>query len=243
MPPARDTFSAAAPPQGLHAALTARLGREPLTARSRKIFAGFSLSNRFLWTFPRDWMPADATPDSLSPLIGAEIPPEIRTHWPRADMIHIGFDGAEGEAEGAGIRKLYLEFTPESAPEAGLVYLAVKCGRAGHLNRYDTLPDAAPVLRTLALPPSIAEPAARLARQSGHLLRVAEQGSARLSLDINLSDTEPHPALSAALADLVTRVNPDAPAPACWPSHIAIGRDRTGRVFLTLYGWPWEDCP
>lgn len=231
-----------ASPQAMQQALDRLLGRPPLVAQSRKIFAATDSGDRFLWTFPRDWLPRRDDPDSLSALIGTAVPAEIRTHWQRADTIHIGFDGAT-RAGDKDIRKIYLEFSPPCAPEHGLVYLAAKCGDRDDIHRYDTLSDAGPVLDALALPPPLADPAAALARRSNHLLRVAERGTHRLSLDINLSDMAAEGELSAALADLVAQVNPDAPAPRCWPSHIALGRDRRGDVFVTLYGWPWEPCP
>ncbi|MEY4984611.1 MAG: hypothetical protein RIR62_2877 [Pseudomonadota bacterium] len=229
-----------ASPQALERALAALLGRAPLSARSRKVFADHQSDNRFLWSFPRDWLPAPDDPAPLAALLSADLPDEIRRRWSDAPMIHVGFDGA-ARAGGADIRKLYLELPVTG--DSSLAYLAVKCGARGDLHRYDALSDPAALLRDLALPAPFSAAAGALARASGDCLRVAEDGTGRLSIDIGLADLDPDAGLSAMLATLVAAVNPAALPPACWPSHVALGRDRGGEVFVTLYGWPSEDCP
>jgi hypothetical protein len=98
--------------------------------------------------------------------------------------------------------------------------------------------EAGALLAALALPEALSEPATLLANLSSDLLRVAEPGEARLSLDIGLADLEATSDVLPVVARLIAAVNAEAPAPSEMPSHVAIGRDRQGALFVTLYGWP-----
>jgi hypothetical protein len=215
-------------------ALRPLLRHDPLVARSCKISGQGVSTDRFLLTFPRAAM-VQAEPQVLGDLIRAQLPDSLTRHWQRAEVIHLGLDDAD--TMGGRVRKLYLEFSEEETPEQGLAYLALKAGPQVRLHRYDRLLDPAPVLADLALPRDLQDFVCRLAATCP-ILRVSEAGSARLSLDIGLMDCAPDPGLLDALGQIVARVNPSAAAPADWPSHVAIGRDRNGRPFVTLYGWP-----
>lgn len=224
----------------LIAALRPLLPQGPLLARSRKISASGVSDRRFLLTFPRA---ALATPDDHSALaqaIGLPLPDALARHWTRAEMIHLGLDAAD--TTGESLLKIYLEFAPETAPEPSLAYLALKMGRKARLNRYDWQQNPAPLLAALALPPDLAETAGQIAAMAQNL-RVSEEGSARLSIDMALADLAPNPVCADLLARLVAGINPAAPPPMLWPSHAAIGRDRRGTAFVTLYGWPGGAMP
>jgi len=229
------------PAEAMARALRPLLRHAPLLARSRKIGARGVSDGRALLTMPRAALLAPEDPAPLSAVIGTTLPEALMRHWTRAEVVHLGLDPADA---GAGmVRKLYLEFG-EDPPEPGLAYLAVKAGAADQgLHRYDRLTDPSPVLRQLDLPAALAAALHPLLTTGGEVLRVAEVGTARLSLDINLADLDPHPALEATLAALVAHVNRAAAPPRLWPSHVAVGRDRAGEVFITLYGWPGEVAP
>lgn len=211
------------------------LRHDPLLARSRKISVGAVSTERLLLTFPREAMFDANDPLSLGAVIGAELPDGLTRHWQRAEVVHLGLD--EADTTGERIKKLYLEFSPETTPEPGLAYLALKAGSQGQLHRYELLDDPSSVLEHLALPSEIQAFICQLA-VFGPVLRVSEPGSARLSVDIGLTEHSPDPILLASLGRIVAAVNPDANAPTCWPSHVAIGRDRNAVPFITLYGWP-----
>lgn len=189
-----------------------------------------------LLTFPRAALLSPHDPAPLVALVEGTLPGMMADYWTRADVLHLGLDGDEA---GGAIRKLYLEFAPDAAPEPNLAYLALKCGGGRQaMHRYERVSDPRAVLTALDLSPALAEPAAWLARLSGDLLRVAEPGSARLSLDIGLADLDATQDVLPLVARMVAAVNPRAPAPLALPSHVAMGRDRLGSVFVTLYGWP-----
>lgn len=217
--------------------LRALLRHDPLSAPSCKISARGVADRRVLLTFPRAALLSPDDPSPLVALVGGTLPALMADHWARADVIHLGMDDDEA---GGAVRKLYLEFPPDAAPEPNLAYLALKCGGGRQaLHRYDRVAEDGALLATLDLPDALAEPAAWLARLSGDLLRVAEPGSARLSLDIGLADVATGDVLPV-VARMVAAVNPHAPTPSEPPSHVAIGRDRLGGIFVTLYGWPTD---
>lgn len=216
------------------------LRHAPLVARSRKISGDTVSSDRFLLTFPRAAMLRPLDPRPLGELIGATLPDRLIRHWLRAEVVHLGLDDAD--TAGGKILKLYLEFSPETAPEQGLAYLALKAGSQAHLHRYDVVENSAPVLNDLSLPP-VMQDFVRDLSATCPILRVSDSGSARLSLDIGLTDHPPDPRLLDRLGQIVSSVNPAATAPTAWPSHVAIGRDRNGTPFVTLYGWPDEALP
>lgn len=232
---------AADPALAMARALRPLLRHDPLIARSRKLGAQGQSDGRALLTLPRAALMDPDDPAPLAAVIGAALPDRLTRHWTRAEVVHLGLDPADA---GAGmVRKLYLEFGAD-APEPGLAYLAVKAGAADQaLHRYDRISDPAPVLAALALPDPVTAALAPLLATGAEVLRVAEDGTARLSLDINLADLDPTPALEAGVAALVAAVKPDAAPPRLWPSHVALGRDRAGGVFVTLYGWPGGEAP
>lgn len=228
---------AATPEAALWRGLRALLRHDPLSAPSRKIKAHGVADRRLLLTFPRAALLAPDDPAPLAALVGGILPDVMADHWNRADVVHLGLDGDEA---GGAVRKLYLEFPPDAAPEPNLAYLALKCGGGRQaMHRYDRVTGAEALLAALDLPPALAEPAASLAHRSGDLLRVGEPGSQRLSLDIGLADVA-SPDLLPVVARMVAAINPAAPAPHDVPSHVALGRDRLGGLFVTLYGWPEE---
>jgi hypothetical protein len=228
------------PETALWHGLRAVLRHPPLTARSCKLRATGISDRRFLLTFPRAALLAPDAPAPLAALVGGHLPPQMTRHWTRADVLHLGID-----AEDDGIvRKLYLEFPPDDQPEPGLTYLALKCaGGRQAVHRYDRVAEGAALLAALDLPDAVAAPARALAALSDDLLQVSEPGSPRLSLDIGLADLPPDAATIRTVARLVAAINPTAPLPFTAPSHVAIGRDRTGAPFVTLYGWPEDGAP
>ncbi|OYU17645.1 MAG: hypothetical protein CFE34_14670 [Rhodobacteraceae bacterium PARR1] len=226
----------AAPPEvALWQGVRALLRHDPLSAPSCKVSARGVADRRVLLTFPRAALLAPDDPAPLAALVEGTLPAVMADHWHRADVVHLGLDGDEA---GGAVRKLYLEFPPDAEPEPNLAYLALKCGGGRQaLHRYDRVAEARALLTALDLPPALAEAATWLADLSGNLLRVAEPGSARLSLDIGLADVSTG-AVLPVVTRMVAAINPDAPAPLVVPSHVALGRDRHGGAFLTLYGWP-----
>lgn len=221
-------------------ALRGLLWHDPLMARSRKVSGQAVSEDRILLTFPKAALTGTDDPNLLAAILGATLPERFLILWKRATVIHLGLD--EADTLDGLVRKLYLEFTAEDTPERDLAYLALKVGRETRLNRYDIISDPEPILDTLDLPCPLARPTRHLAGL-GLLLRVSEEGSPRLSLDISLADCEPDAAGLAALFDLVLAVNPEAQPPAFWPSHVAVGRDREKTLFVTLYGWPDGKVP
>ncbi len=224
---------------GMLTALGPLLHHDPMVARSRKISGQGVSADRVLLTFPRAAM-VQADPQALGDLIGAKVPDALTRHWQSAEIIHLGLD--EADTTGDSVRKLYLEFSPETAPEQGLAYLGLKVGTQTRLHRYDLLDDPTSVLADLALPPDLQDFIFGLT-STCPILRVSEAGSARLSLDIGLMDCAPDPDLLDRLRRMVATLNPIAAGPVIWPSHVAIGRDRNGLPFVTLYGWPDEASP
>jgi hypothetical protein len=216
--------------------LRALLRHDPLTAGSYKVSAAGVSDRRMLLSFPRADLLSPDDPAPLADLVGGTLPAAMADNWQRTVMLHVGLDGAD---TGAAVRKLYLEFPPGNAPEADLAYLALKCGGGRQaVHRYERVAEAGALLSTLALPEALVEPAAWLANLSSDLLRVAEPGAARLSLDIGLADLEATSDVLPVVAQLVAAINAEAPAPSEVPSHVAIGRDGNGALFVTLYGWP-----
>jgi hypothetical protein len=220
----------------LWSGLRALLHHDPLTAGSYKVSASGISYRRILLSFPRTALLNPDDPAPLAKLIKGNLPAAIVENWQRTEMLHIGMDC---EDFGDTVRKLYLEFAPGHAPQPQLAYLALKCGGERQaLHHYERVAEAGAVLSALALPKALWEPATWLANLSGDLLRVAEPGAARLSLDIGLADLEATSDALPVVARLLASVNAEAPAPLEMPSHVAIGRDRQGEVFVTIYGWP-----
>ncbi|MEY4984613.1 MAG: hypothetical protein RIR62_2879 [Pseudomonadota bacterium] len=236
VPPAADDAGHA-----LQRALDAVLKRPALVARSRKIAAGHPAADRRLFTFGRADLHDPDTPDALEPILGHPVPQVLRDLWTRARIVHLGLDS--GDPQEGAVRKLYLEFPPDAAPEPGLVYLSAKTGRRSVIHRYERVTDAAALIGSLTSDPALRAAVQALAERSQMLLKVHEAGGKRLSLDINLADLSPEPALQNALDDLVARIDPDAPRAGHWPSHVAIGQDGAGKPFVTLYGWPDAPAP
>lgn len=237
----RDLGPLPAPLVAMIDGLRGLIRHDPLLARSRKVSGRGTSAERFLLTFPRDWLPDPGDARALAALVESPLPDAITEAWPRADILHLGLDAAD--PLGGCMRKLYLEFTRDTSPEPGLAFLAVKAGRDARLHRYETVTDPAAVLAALALPDALALPAMQVAGGSDALLRVSEAATGRLSLDIGLVDRTPDASTLDALHRMVTAVNPDATPPALWPSHVAVGRDRQGMPFVTLYGWPDGAAP
>lgn len=225
----------------LLAGLRPLLRHPPLMAGSRKVAQGGASDQRLLATFPRAALVAPDDPTPLARLLGAALPDPMARCWQQAAVIHLGLDGAD--PDGCAVRKLYLEFDSAAAPEPDLAYLALKIGRRAALHQYHLLADPADLLAGFGLPPQAARAADLLAGRSRQLLRVAEPGTDRLSLDINLAEVEPTRALRAAVAAVVAGIDAGARPPSVWPSHLAVGRSAGGTLFATLYGWPEGPTP
>lgn len=227
--------------RALKQALDAVLTRPALVARSRKIAAGHPPADRLLFTFARADLCQPDHPDALAALVGYPLPPDLAAHWEQANVIHLGLDSDDPQS--GPVRKLYLEFPPDASPEPGLVYLALKVGRAQVIHRYDRQVDPTPLVEALCPDPALRGAVMRLATQAPMILKVHEQGGARLSLDINLANLTPTQDLQQALDDIVAQIDPDAAKARHWPSHLAIGQDSAGLAFATLYGWPGSPSP
>ena len=164
-----------------------------------------------------------------------------------ASAIHFGADGEIG--------KCYLEFAPADAPEADLVFLALKWhGDDQRLNRYSSVSDLSHtskrnMIRDLLHDPTVADVMGKCLdlAQDGDpdgnavVLRVTEEGSTRVSLDISVADAK------QTLGDAARLLAPLAAFQGCglrpWLDenrsarfgHIAAGLDARGEVFVTLY--------
>lgn len=239
---AADTPPALSPDAGaMHQALMPLLARPPLVALSRKLSALHRSEDRPLFTFRRSDITAPDARGALAAVLGHPLPPAIADLWDSAQSIHLGLDGADGPR--GPVRKLYLEFPPDAAPQDGLVYLAVKVGDDAALHHYERVADPAPLIASLFPQGALRDAAQLLAAASPMVLKVHDPASRRLSVDINLADVSPATALQTALDDILHAIDPAAPRARHWPSHVALGHDRDGTPFATVYGWPDAPAP
>ena len=163
----------------------------------------------------------------------------------RADSVHFGF---EPEPWGT-VLKCYLEFTPRTAPQEGLVFLALKWWGDGrwtiseYRSRTDLPHDARANLIAEILPDGpVFEVFSGYACHPDQptLLEVTEPGTPRRSLDVTLADRDTtlgaeHDALLCAMGqtDKARRFLTDhTNAPL---GHLAGGTARDGRAFATVY--------
>jgi len=231
------------PPEALHlkSQLESISTNPPLAAQSRKISPGFVSEGRILLTINRRDLRSDVELADIATIFGAELPEEIHQHWSLAQCVHLGLD-VEDPLRGS-VRKLYLEFPLDSMPEKNLVYLAVKVGSGEFLHRYERISDPSELISTLCGSLDLQSAVRIIAEHSTLLLKVSEAGSDRLSLDMNLADSSPTPAVEEAIDRLIQLIDPLAECTRHWPSHVALGRSANGSLFVTLYGWPDADCP
>ena len=170
----------------------------------------------------------------------------LEPHLSAASAIHFGAD--------EDIGKCYLEFAPQNAPEADLVFLALKWREgAQRLNRYHSI-SARPharkhdLMRTLVPDPVVGDVMAQaldLARSGDPdgeavVLHVTEDGSTRASVDVSVADAKVSigdvkilGALQAftgcGLRALLDQMAHDR------FGHIAAGVGPDGGTFVTLY--------
>ncbi len=230
--------------------VTEGLAGERIFERSVKFGeGGWTWSDRGLVSVPAAGLDADRI-RAVARQLGAPADPPLLAHLPRAAAVHFGADGPIG--------KCYLEFTPATAPEPDLVFLAAKWkGAAMTQDIYhdaSALPHPVKVARVkqglgrIATGPVADAVAALLevARDGDPdgeavLLRVSDGQGGRLSWDIGLADAgrsveAMRPLLEPLLAALgvswvwvLTEAGPELLGP------VALGRDRKGLPFVTLY--------
>ena len=225
-------------------AATEGLGRPRIFERSVKVGAGGIAADRGLVSVP----PVDAeTLARVCADLGAPQTPDFAMLLPHARSVHFGADSEIG--------KCYLEFAPGTAPESGLVFLAAKWrGNRMALNRYTdisgTAHDAKVALVLAEVP--VPDLAPHLAALLDHaragdpddeavVLKVSEEGSARLSFDISVADAGWSVARSRPLIDpLIGAIGqewcslPQTAIPDLL-GHVAVGQDAAGAPFVTLY--------
>ena len=206
----------------------ARMSLPGLREESVKIDAGGVTRGRFLLSFGRDALRPG--PKARLAALAADLgldPAPLLPHVGSVCAVHVG-------AEADGRAKLYLEFTAGAAPEAGLVYLAVK--HDARLNRYLQERDPEALLGRAVPEGPMRQTARACLPLAGGLLRVEEEGSPRLSLDLNLADAgltvgdlpglEP---LLAGRGDALSDLRGEK------LGHFAAGTGRDGQPFATIY--------
>lgn len=178
--------------------------------------------------------------------LGAPDLDPLRPHVEQAQAVHFGVDGRIG--------KCYLEFAPDKAPEGNLLFLALKWDKTAtelHFYRNITHLPHAEKAHSMArhLPAALAKAAGALLNQAREgdpdgeavVLRVEDRASARLSFDLSLADAglsvrAAGPLITPTLAAL-GRDWADLPAAThdALLGHVALGADRAGAPFVTLY--------
>ena len=203
-------------------------------------------SDRGLVSVPRAAVTADRIAQICADL-GAVQTPGIIAHLPKAQAVHFGADGEIG--------KLYLEFAPQDAPEQGLVFIAAKWrGPDAAEDRYHTLTCLSRSEMAEEVAQGLSEPAfhavmsavlerARMGDPDGEavVLKVTQQGSARMSYDVSLADggqaLERYFPILTPLFACLGRSSAELPAQArqALLGHIAMGSAKNGAPFATLY--------
>lgn len=213
----------------------------PLIARSRKINVAKSSESRVLFTFNSQAFDPKTGQKDVAKIFDDTLPDEFQRLWGEAQSIHFGID-ADDPLRGS-VRKCYIEFPLGAGPIEDLVYLAHKVGNTKHVHRYERIVDPTSLIMQICHSPELHDIVKIIAAHASLLLRVSEDASERLSLDMNLADRPPTPAVIAAIDRLIQLIDPIAEATRHWPSHVAIGRSADGSLFITLYGWPDAECP
>jgi hypothetical protein len=219
------------------AQLARSIGMPCLWSSSIKLSATAISSTRWLLTFPEECLTPETGDRAFAiaaEFLGTDLS-RLRAEIPNPVALHLGCDGT-GENK---VRKVYLE---AAADESSTVFLALKVRQgAAVLHRY-TAVVAAEAVGLLHLPPmlqaSCLDLLSVLPRNVAALLVQPEAGWRR-SLDINLSDVVLTPQISAHIAAMVGRINPDfGPALPTAMTHIAVGMADDASPFVTLYGPP-----
>lgn len=223
-------------------AVLAALPEGTVVARSCKLTAGALSAERFLCSLDRARLAPAAGKRFLAlaaAFLGQSAAP-LAPHLGRARAFHLALDPSDAGGE---LRKAYVELDPG---DDDLAYVALKASsRGARLTQYlhRDPGQALEVLRRLDLPRPLAAAAEALCRDLGAnpdlaFLEVREEGTPRLSLDLNLADLPPDAGVRDRITDLARLLNPTP----CWPasglSHLAIGQGASGAPFLTLYGFP-----
>jgi len=258
--PAPEGANATCPPsaEGLLEAVRA-LNGPMLKERSAKLIGGTLRQGRFLASIPKSALYPG--PDRRLKRICGDLgaPSEgygvLAPHLRAANNVHFGFEPEPG----GDLFKCYLEFSPSDAPQAGLVFLALKWAREGtgsrfavtrYWSRYALSHADKRDLAGAIVPSGPARDAALnlldLARDvdgAVTFLEVEEPGNARRSIDINLADS------GVLLNDLCGQLAPVFDKEGAGDllddllsreggakvGHFAAGTARDGAVFITLY--------
>ncbi len=256
-----STRRKAEPPEALLRSYAEGLGLPVMGESSVKLVPGAALAERYLLSVPAP----DITPRQVAELVHLavsvglepEMADRVATDLPLSTNLHFGFE-REGEQT---TLKLYCEFPIERgwdiARRGGhpmLVHRAVKwdprdANRAA-VSRYVAHParnvaDTGDRIRELlgqGAPADLAiglfnRAAGRIPAQERLFLEVEEEGSPRRSFDLKLYDARFTTAdLGPALPGLIAFFGIEGfRVPAAALGHIAGGRGRDGKPFLTLY--------
>ncbi|PUB17060.1 hypothetical protein DFP92_10270 [Yoonia sediminilitoris] len=170
---------------------------------------------------------------------------KLAPHIKAARSVHFGSDGP--------IAKCYLEFAPDAAPAAGVVFLALKMkADAARLNTYKLMPQAEAEqwvklrLGEISAVGGVAMQTLSLAQKhdpdgQAVVLHVTEEGTDRESIDISVADAAVSLAdVSGLLAPVFAHFDVDAADfmtthGALQFGHLAIGSDQLGEGFATIY--------
>lgn len=224
--------------------------RRPMVREvSAKVIGGKLRDGRLLVGFPRDALAPQASQKLAAICASLDAPEaaiaELDAFQSRAISVHFGFEPGPSGA----LAKCYLEFGPKTAPEPGLVFLAVKWrGAEWVTTRYwyrGNLDAAERVALIAGLVPEgpmrhlLVDLNAR-PELANRLLEVEEPNNPRRSIDLNLSEANlTVEALRGALSSALGG-GPSVDAylgrhKADRISHIAAGTARDGADFATLY--------
>ena len=200
-----------------------------------------SMDKRALYPGPKTTLRETCT------ALGCSDTTALEPYLSAATAIHFGAD--------EDIGKCYLEFASHNAPEADLVFLALKWkGQTRRINRYSAFTkrphsEKHDLVRKLVPEPAIATvmlACLDLAREGDPdgeavVLHVTEEGTNRSSVDVSVADAR------ASLADVAQLLSPlwadkasglrdilDGNQAARF-GHIAAGTDRKGATFVTIY--------
>lgn len=169
----------------------------------------------------------------------------LTQHLKAAQSVHFGSDG--------GISKCYLEFAPDRAPDAGLVFLALKAkSGVARQSRYKTMPQQGAetwLSDHIGIENSLyAAAMSALTLSQSHdpdglavVLHVTEDGTTRESIDISVADAGVSLADSAnLLSGVFAQFGLTAAAFLTRHGHrqfghLAVGHDQSGETFATIY--------
>lgn len=235
--------------EALHDILTGALRGPCIVERSAKITPGALQTDRRLFSFPRRALYPGPRRRlaALVERLGLADPSPVLDALPGAQAVHFGADGP--------IRKCYLEYAPDTAPQPGLLFLAVKwrdgAVRVDHYFDRSPLTQAAKhALLAQAVPSGPARTCgaemlalARAGDPDGTavVLEVVGHGDARRSVDISVADAaRTLGALDGTLAPVMGIAGEAGEAflraqAGAVLGHFAAGCGPDGTAFATLY--------